>query len=318
MQNTMRSPSPVPPPQPKRPTAASLKQQFKKLAQPFRSPLVNTNDILAGRAGVYASAHKYTLPFKRVETDSPKVEVQDNKLESTQDKKTDEAVFATKANRHFTAKAAKQFKSPFSTSSPTTASRAAGSSAATNSSSRGLFSSVHAAPTIQALQARVQKLKQAIKIKQEEDGEDEQKLAALVTKWRTAGRDVAWQVWDTVKDLDPGEGLKTTAAGGWDEDAVPRKEKNKRGKAGRGGGGFDGGWGYDGAKDKAKSDGFDGNWGWDDKEKAVGGVEGDEMEVEEEEEPSQPHTLGTMLRHLGIDPETLGWDEDEGDFVGDP
>lgn len=27
------------------------------------------------------------------------------------------------------------------------------------------------------------------------------------------------------------------------------------------------------------------------------------------------HTLGTMLRYMGIAPDTLGWDEEEGDFV---
>ena len=35
----------------------------------------------------------------------------------------------------------------------------------------------------------------------------------------------------------------------------------------------------------------------------------------EDEKPLAQHTLGVMLRRLGIDPATLGWDEEEGDFV---
>ncbi|KAL6299722.1 hypothetical protein BKA93DRAFT_805388 [Sparassis latifolia] len=46
-----------------------------------------------------------------------------------------------------------------------------------------------------------------------------------------------------------------------------------------------------------------------DREKGAGG--------EDEDEAAAEHTLGTMLRHFGIAPETLGWDEDEGDFIGD-
>ena len=43
---------------------------------------------------------------------------------------------------------------------------------------------------------------------------------------------------------------------------------------------------------------------------------GDEERAEAKEEPAVVHhTLGVMLRRMGIDPDTLGWDEEEGDFV---
>lgn len=98
----------------------------------------------------------------------------------------------------------------------------------------------------------------------------------------------------------------------------------KKGKAKKKGDDFDDGWGLHSnwGYEDGKKGGFDGNWGWDDKNSAAG-VEMEEgredMQVDKEEgRPSESHSLGTMLRRLGIDPETLGWDEEEGDFVGEP
>ena len=151
-----------------------------------------------------------------------------------------------------------------------------------------------------------------------QDAGNESRLEALVTKWRTVGREVAWLVWDTVKDLDPGEGLKGTATrNAWEGDAV--LDRNGK-KSGLGSGGFQAGWGYDNGKADPKSGGFDGGWGWDDrKDDESNGEDGrmdDTMDVDWEGRQVQNHSLGTMLRHLGIDPDTLGWDEDEGDFEG--
>lgn len=187
-------------------------------------------------------------------------------------------------------------------------------------------SSALAAPTIQSLQARVQRLKQAIKIKNEElnDGEG-RNLEALVSKWRTAGREVAWLVWDTIKDLEPSavaaRALPTN--GGWDETENPflgqAKTSKPAGRGGTGGWGLQTGWGYG----DDQGSGSTNSWGWDDKDKNALG-EGDaeaqaedKMDVSDDEQAAQPHTVGTMLRHMGIDPDTLGWDEDDGDFVDD-
>lgn len=179
-----------------------------------------------------------------------------------------------------------------------------------------------AAPTIQNLQARVQRLKQAIKIKNEElnDGEG-RNLEALVSKWRTAGREVAWLVWDTVKDLEPSalgaRALPTN--GGWDETENPflarAKTSKPVGQGGTGGWGLQAGWGYGDDQGSGSSS----SWGWGEKDKGTPGdgeaEAEDKMDVRDGEQAAQPHTLGTMLRHMGIDPDTLGWDEDDGDFV---
>ena len=179
------------------------------------------------------------------------------------------------ANCVHTARVAKQFKSPFHPPHEPSESAPASSSTFTP-----LSSTVRALPTIQALQGKVQTLKQAIKIKRSERGEDEEAaLARLTEKWTTAGREVAWALWEYVRDLDPGTAPQK--GGGWftDEDAGQKR-------------------------------------GWDEAEyigaRAESGMDGQE---EEEEAPIVQHTLGVMLRRLGIDPATLGWDEEEGDFV---
>ncbi len=215
--------------------------------------------------------------------------------------------------KDYTTNAAKQFKSPFSTP------MASNPSAPSVGTTIVAGSSVKALKTVQSLQARVQKLKQAVKLK-EGDGEDERRLEELVTKWRTVAREVAWQVWDTVKDCDPGESLKVRK-GGWDEVGPPLSKKQGEVRGLQAGWGLESGWGYDDAKGKGN---IEGSWGWDKGgEMDVDGKEGltaadGAMEIDEEDTQVENHSLGTMLRHLGVNPETLGWDEDEGDFVGDP
>ncbi|KZT72654.1 hypothetical protein DAEQUDRAFT_722820 [Daedalea quercina L-15889] len=172
---------------------------------------------------------------------------------------------------------AKQFKSPFHLGS-------------SSSSTQPAFSTVQAIPTIRALQAEIQTLKQAVRIKTTSDGNDDDDLEALANKWTTVGREVAWAVWDTVKDLDPGETV-TMGRGSnsrFGDDGGSRDSERNRG------------WG------------FDDRWG----QPAKGANdEGQAATKDNDEESRVKHTLGTMLRHLGIAPETLGWDEEEGDFV---
>lgn len=287
------------------------KKLHRKLAQPFRSPIVKIEDILAGKDGVYASgrARRSETPVKAepgeemaledgiAGSDSAELEVSHPPSKSL-------------ATKDRTANAGRPFKALVV--------QPGGAPPGTSATSAG---GVKTASTIQALQARVQKLKQAIRIKSDDAADGARRLDALVTKWRTVGREVAWLVWDTVKDRDPGDSLRVLPAkGGWDEDEVPGGGKRA---GGFGSGGFQAGWGYDDGKSgSGKHDGFAGSWGWDDKKEGGSGEAGEveeRMDVDEEAEgQTQNHSLGTMLRFMGVDPETLGWDEDEGDFVGEP
>jgi hypothetical protein len=206
----------------------------------------------------------------------------------------------TDAKRKYrTPRAASQFKSPLS-------------AAAASSSTIG--SAVRLTPNIQALERRLQILKRAVKVRK--DGEEEV-LHGLVKKWREAGREVAWEVWGLVKDRGMGEGGSTGRGDEWG--------KGKGGKRG-----FEDGWGWSerGDQKKLKVEERERNWGWD-VEPNRGGEAGEyamgedcemgeiQEEAEEEEEERREGTLGTMLKQLGIDPETLGWNEEEGTFVGE-
>lgn len=136
-------------------------------------------------------------------------------------------------------------------------------------------SGVRLTPTIQSLERKLQVTKRAVKIL--EDGERDG-LRDLAKKWREVGRDVAWEVWMLVKDqVNNGDGAA----------------------------GSSGGWGYDGQKE----------YGWDN-EAGKGDEDGAKgrYEVEEEEERRE-ETMGSMLRKMGIAPETLGWDDDREEWV---
>ena len=140
-------------------------------------------------------------------------------------------------------------------------------------------------------------------------------------KWTDAGREAAWEVWDLVKDS--GGESTSRRGGGWGEEKGGKKRE------------YEEGWGWeDNNAKKMKTDGFERNWGWnverieDRKEGTQSadyeGEDGDvelkdsmRMEDEHEDEEKRQETLGTMLRQLGIAPETLGWNEDEGEFVTD-
>ncbi|KAH9853693.1 hypothetical protein C2E23DRAFT_820237 [Lenzites betulinus] len=285
--------APSDPPQPKRLTQASVAKQRKKLAAPFRSPVIKGPLIQGGLHAVYATGRAFTSPPSRKPAGAD--DVVEKPAQKPADVKPDPAVAKpdpTLANRDRTANAAKQFKSPL------VASGGAADPATPASTGGTLFSTAKATPTIQALQGKLQTLKQAIRIKKSGKEDEEDELERLVAKWTIAGREVAWAVWDYVKDLDPGTGCAgETKKDGWFNDG-------------------DGPWG---AKSGEKR-GFDAGWGYDDghpakKARLDDGIE-EKTEVEDEEGPPVvQHTLGTMLRHLGIDPATLGWNEEEGDFV---
>jgi hypothetical protein len=159
-------------------------------------------------------------------------------------------------------------------------------------------SSVRLTPTVQALERQIQNLKRAIKVKQ--SGEEET-LTKLTKKWTEVGRDVAWEVWSLVRDRSENGG----GSGGWDSGSKSGSVSNW-------------GWGDNNTTSGNSS------WGWDGEGKGSGEIgEGEEggrlpsprASSPGEEDVKAPDTLGTMLRHLGIAPETLGWNDNLDDFA---
>ncbi|KAJ7781501.1 hypothetical protein B0H16DRAFT_622208 [Mycena metata] len=193
----------------------------------------------------------------------------------------------TDLKKHRTQRAAGQFKSPLplalAASVPT---------------------AVRQTPTVQALERKVQVLRRAVKVRK--DGEEET-LEGLVRKWTEAGREVAWEVWGLVKDNQSG--------GGDDWGKESQKASSSSGKRR-----FEDSWGWNeesGSKRVKVEDG-ERNWGWDVSPAAAMASSQDQDHatvetVEDEEKPRD--TLGTMLMRLGIAPSTLGWDDEEGEFV---
>jgi len=199
--------------------------------------------------------------------------------------------------KHRTQRAAAQFKSPLSMDT-----------------SSKLVSSVRMTPIIQALERKLQLLKRAVKVKQ--DGEEET-LHTLVNKWTEAGREIAWEVWELVKDNASSEDQ------GWGK---PQSKGKARKSA------FEDSWGWEG-KSNEKSHAFhqtERNWGWDVEPRGTVDDYMDEMKTAENPEDAEicryenddtdekkQDTLGTMLMQLGIAPETLGWNAEEGVFQGE-
>ncbi|KAH9894331.1 hypothetical protein C8Q73DRAFT_513170 [Cubamyces lactineus] len=254
-----------------------MTKQRNKLAAPFRSPVIKGPLVQGGLHAVYATGRAFMPP--------PPRKMRTNDVTGPfAISEVDSAL----ANNDRTANAAKQFKSPLvplgSVSSPSSV------------PAQGRLS-VKSMPTIQTLQGKLQTLKQAIKIKKSGNGQDEDELEQLVRKWTTVGREVAWAVWDYVKDLDPGVGSAIEQkSGGWFS-----SEGNES-------------W----ASQAGQKRGFEPSWGYDDEHvpKKRKSEDGEDVEMDDEGTvPTLQHTLGTMLRHLGIDPDTLGWDDEEGDFV---
>lgn len=144
-------------------------------------------------------------------------------------------------------------------------------------------------PSIPALEQKLQTLNRAVKILRSDDSEE---LERLTAKWVQAGRDVAWDVWALVKDNVTGSNSVTgTRKRGYEEN-----------------------WGWEERVSKTQRGGDERHLAWATepekfyREDNIGQLESDLEERGEE-------SLGTMLRQLGIAPETLGWSEEEGDFV---
>ena len=255
-------------PNPKRPTLASQKLQLKKLAKPFRSPILKRPKVNGSESFESFVQPPQVNPALSYET---KKESNASDMSFAQSPR---AIAVDGRERHRTQRAAAQFKSPLVNEiSPK-------------------FSSVRMTPTIQELERKVQVLKRAIKVK--EQGEEET-LKCLVGRWTEAGREVAWEVWELVKDNTNNEDQM------WG-----------RGKTGRGT--FGTGWGWD----EKCSDPGEKTWGLDEMESSECAMlpNGERnMGVNEDcDEEKGSDTVGTMLLQLGIDPETLGWNEEDGIF----
>ncbi|KAJ6599314.1 hypothetical protein DFH09DRAFT_1303829 [Mycena vulgaris] len=185
--------------------------------------------------------------------------------------------------KHRTQRAAAQFKSPLS-----------------SAASSSIPSSVRQTPTIQALERQVQVLRRAVKVRKE--GEEET-LESLVKKWTEAGREVAWEVWGLIKDNQSG------SREDWGKDSQEAGFGKRR---------FEDSWGWneDSGSKRIKVEERERNWGW---EVSPAAGDTDEHQTEQPvvaiEEDKPQDTLGTMLMRLGIAPTTLGWKDDEGEFV---
>jgi hypothetical protein len=155
-------------------------------------------------------------------------------------------------------------------------------------------------PTVQTLERRLQILKRAVKVTKENE---EELLEGLIHKWTEAGREIAYEVWTLVKDTAQNDDSDRRSGG------ISGKRK------------VEDGWGWDEGPDSKKTRE---SWGWDASSSDAEPVEvyGNEYETsadsgdkEEEMEEMKQDTIGTMLAQLGICPDTLGWNEEEGCFV---
>ncbi|KAF5393840.1 hypothetical protein D9757_000231 [Collybiopsis confluens] len=245
------------PPAPKRPTLASQRRQKNKLTTPFKSPLMMKKPKIDAEENV---------PFNSVagpEAALPKKAGADISLP--------EPPKQSEIRKHYTARAAAQFKSPLS-----------------GEVSVSSDSQVRLTPTMQALERKIQILKRALKVKKDNE---EETLTNLTTRWTEAGREVAWEVWQLTKDGDH----------------TAFNEKRP----------FSESWGWDAQADgkRIKLEGGDGSWGWSINGQAEEGSQSYMgMKEESMDDEKVEYTMGMMLRRFGIDPATLGWDEQEGIF----
>ncbi|KAG6857323.1 hypothetical protein H0H87_005626 [Tephrocybe sp. NHM501043] len=261
-------------PNPKRSTLASQKLQHKKLTTPFRSPTLTLRPKLPDTTSL-ASNDLLTQ-----QTFAPKPLLAHAPTSTIEQPKTSHAFVSDENDtkrKHRTQRASAPFKSPLSTDAS------------------AKLSTVRMTPIIQALERKIQLLRRAIKVK--EVGEEDA-LLELVKKWTEAGRDIAWEVWDLVKDNASMEDQD------WGKSRI---------------GGFERSWGWDDKKTNIL--GSKRNWGWDIEpanpaEESGNSEKHEVMESADDNDDSekQQDTLGTMLVQLGISPETLGWSEEEGQF----
>lgn len=263
-------------PAPKRSTIASHRRQHKKLATPFKSPLMTKHATLDVQG-------KVSMGPPAVPADKPSTTVfeagQSHAYAPPSTKMFLSPTDPRKRRFTVTTRAAAQFKSPLSFISMA------------NSSSS--LPQVRLTPNMQSLERKIQILKRALKVKKDNE---EKILADLTARWTEAGREVAWEVWELVKN----NGDSANEPG---SSNLGRKRS------------FNDSWGWDVQGDQKRVKSED-SWGWstadptrETDETVILQDENAKPKIEDEEEESIEYTLGTMLRRLGIDPATLGWDD---------
>ncbi|KAL4081957.1 hypothetical protein V8B97DRAFT_1926409 [Scleroderma yunnanense] len=248
------------PPVPKRSTLAAQKRQYKKLITPFRSPLLPRG---AERCNSVGPAPRMDLGQKTEEVMASPICKEQPQFRSPPGQQRD----LSKA-RIRTPRAAAQFKSPVVQSNATAFKDRA---------------SIRLTPTVQMLEHKLQLVRGAVKVK-EDNGEEV--LEQLVKKWTTAGREVAYELWDLIKDASE---VQSKPPSFWNCNTTAAFS--------------------------------DTNWGWDKSaDEESGGQYPNELIAQENdtmvcEEDEFRNTMGTMLRQLRIDPEILGWDDETESFV---
>jgi hypothetical protein len=222
---------------PHTPSRSSISYQVEhsKLSLPFRSPLFSrpirspnvvpqTNTVMAADTADNGGERGPTFPLcqSNAPITTPKLQevsrlIAASPLSSRQRGGTSQN---TKA-------ASRPFKSPFK--SPL--------SSLSSSTTKSLSS-----PNIQSMERRLQLLKRAVKIKA---GEEEEKLEQLITKWRSVGREVSWEIWSVVRNQGQDNG--------WGVEAPEQRP---------GLGSHERSWGWDNTDGDKKEGGFESNWGY--------------------------------------------------------
>ena len=268
-------------PAPKRMTLLSQKQQHRKLASPFRSPLLakpNPSNVKSGDEISNYPVHSLPRSSSPLANSSLSTD-RSRSLHSQFLSATPSKLTSANNGLKSSTKATSQFKSPL----------AASASQPRPGSTRA----------IHELERKIQVLKRAIKIKSEDD---EEKLEQLAKKWKQAGRDAAWELWDIVRNNEE--------SAEYPFNSESRKAPKSISES----------WGWEESDSK-----LDGNWGWADDADTSGKDSRDDEalctsseganEVDGDQKDVQTKTLGTMLHQLGIAHGTLGWVESEEDFT---
>ncbi|RXW25145.1 hypothetical protein EST38_g660 [Candolleomyces aberdarensis] len=254
-------------PNPKRPTIAGQLAQHKKLSKPFRCPTISKPKIDSTAKG---EASQDPANPARAQLGQQK----DTKIEAIPQLEEDSKI------KHRTVRAAAQFRSPL-TALPS------GQQAAL----------IRPTPTIQALDRKAQTLRRAIRVVRDNE---EETLKMLIKKWTEAGREVAFELWTTVKDSAvEGSGDR------WDGGSTLKRKVAES-------------WGWDDGADRKRTlSGSGSSWGWDPRAEGSDNHAEDApaLILEEEEQEKMHETIGTMLMQLGICPTTLGWVEEDECFV---
>ncbi|KAI6122736.1 hypothetical protein EV401DRAFT_1314148 [Pisolithus croceorrhizus] len=180
-------------PTPKRSTLASQQRQYRKLATPFRSPVLTTPVEPSGKIECASAKSESTGGPTSATISSNSKEL----LSSPPPRR--QLVRSKKGQGTRTERAAAQFKSPIIQSGVP---------------SSGVLSrpSIRLTPTVQMLEHRLQVLRRAVKIKEDKD---EEVLQQLMTRWTDAGREAAYELWGFVKDTGDFQGKSSDFGSRW-------------------------------------------------------------------------------------------------------